>query len=161
MSCRTGIVGGGSGPITVDNMQCTGSEASIYDCNKLPDFRFQRRCWAPDQCTQSLRLDTVRNYRSVQLPGTDLRLVNGASDTHGRAYSGRLEIYHSGVWGTICDDAFDICIHLGFASGVQHQPHFEQGAGNMDNPGGPESIVFSCAHNACSSHNCGEDAGVT
>jgi len=46
--------------------------------------------------------------------GADLRLV---SNTYGE---GRLEIYHNGTWGTVCNDAFDdidaqvACFSLGF-----------------------------------------------
>ena len=46
-----------------------------------------------------------------------MRLVGGTSDREGR-----LEVYHDGVWGTVCDDVFNnvaarvACNSLGFGS---------------------------------------------
>lgn len=49
------------------------------------------------------------------LPASEVRLVNGNSMS-----SGRVEIYHSGEWGTVCDDNFFddeadvVCRYLGY-----------------------------------------------
>ena len=55
------------------------------------------------------------------LAATDgaLRLVSGTT-----SLSGRLEIFHNGVWGTICDDQFDdndgivACRSMGYRSAL-------------------------------------------
>lgn len=63
----------------------------------------------------------------------DLRLMGGAQVADGSAEYGRLEVFHRGGWGTVCDDFFitrddsgfrsvgaDVaCRELGFEHGVQ------------------------------------------
>ncbi len=109
----------------------------------------------------------------------ELRLVNGDNDLEGR-----VEIYHNGEWGTVCDDDWDandakvVCRQLGHKGGrAYNQAHFGQGNGTiwMDNVhcNGDEARLANCAFpfyshvtfdsNSWDDHNCGhnEDAGVS
>ena len=83
-------------------------------------------------------------------------------------------MFYSGLWGTICDDSWDVndaevvCRSLGFliAKEAKTRAFFGQGSGNiwLDNVActGTESNLASCRHNGWGIENCGhsEDAGV-
>ena len=94
---------------------------------------------------------------------------------------GRVEIYHNGIWGTVCDDNWDIkdasvvCRMLGFkhawtavSFGVlvtqQNAGLYGTGPIWLDNVNcnGNESSLTECNHNGWLVHNCDhlEDAGV-
>ena len=98
-----------------------------------------------------------------------VRLVGGSV-----AYAGRVEVYHSGVWGTVCDDSWDItdanvvCRQLDYsgASAAPSLAFFGPGSGPIyyDNVRctGNETRLADCSHNGLEAHDCGhnEDAGV-
>ena len=89
-------------------------------------------------------------------------------------YSGRVEVQYNGVWGTICDDSWNlqdanvVCRQLGYdgALSAPHQAAFGQGTGQiwMDDVQcvGNEISISQCTHRGWGVHNCGhnEDASV-
>ncbi|XP_076106547.1 galectin-3-binding protein B-like [Mytilus galloprovincialis] len=95
------------------------------------------------------------------------RLVNGSYPDEGR-----LEIYHNGVWGTVCDDDFDcaaamvVCRQLGYRTGFSLGNSVTDGQGKIwldsIHCNGSESKITSCQHQSWGSHDCvhSEDVGV-
>ena len=87
---------------------------------------------------------------------------------------GRVEVFHDGVWGTVCDDSWDlrdaqvVCRQLGFPDAL-HAPgsaHFGQGSGKilLDDVQctGNERSIEECRHSGWGIENCvhSEDASV-
>lgn len=98
-----------------------------------------------------------------------VRLVDGDASNRGR-----VEIFYHGVWGTICDDFWDlrdatvVCWQLGFkgALAAPHNAVYGQGKGViwMDDVKctGNETALSQCGHKGWRVTECGhwEDASV-
>nr|XP_054763722.1 deleted in malignant brain tumors 1 protein-like [Lytechinus pictus] len=148
--------GPGTGPIHIDDIACTGTEQSLFDC------RYSRT----HNCAHAEDAGVVCNQEEV---ASLIRLVGGSND-----YEGRVEVIYNGVWGTICDDSWDIndatvaCNQLGFGAALQavQSAGFGRGTGliHLDSVSctGLELTIQSCSHNGVGIHNCnhGEDAGI-
>ncbi|XP_005752850.1 uncharacterized protein LOC102195091 [Pundamilia nyererei] len=147
--------GAGSGEIWLDNVACSGSESSLTAC--------EHRGFGTHNCGHG-------EDAGVVCSGAHIRL-SGSGSTR---CSGRVEIYHSSAWGTVCDDDWDlsdakvVCGQLGCGTAVEatSSARFGQGTGEiwLDNVAcsGSESSLTECGHNGFGKHNCnhGEDAGV-
>ncbi|ROI79010.1 Galectin-3-binding protein A, partial [Anabarilius grahami] len=96
------------------------------------------------------------------------RLVGGLPS------SGRVEIYHDGQWGTVCDDGWDlaealvVCRQMGFSGAISAQSggHYGEGSGPiwLDEVKckGSESSLSDCSFEGWAGTDCThkEDAGV-
>eukprot|EP00118_Oscarella_pearsei_P010004 m.59252 g.59252 ORF g.59252 m.59252 type:complete len:1571 (+) comp34878_c0_seq2:55-4767(+) len=167
--------GQGSGGIWMDNVHCGGRESSLASC--------LFNGWGVNDCTHredagvrcgDLIFNATNPPRTFRSPTTQpsiarVRLAGGTT-----AYEGRVEVYHNGQWGTVCDDDWDmddanvVCRHLGYERAVRELSgaYYGQGYGRiwMDNVHcwGWEAALSSCPFNGWGINDCshGEDASV-
>ncbi|XP_032118975.1 soluble scavenger receptor cysteine-rich domain-containing protein SSC5D isoform X1 [Sapajus apella] len=147
--------GPGAGPVWMDDVGCGGGEQALRDCPRSP--------WGRSNCDHSEDAGLVCTG-----PAPRLRLADGP---HGCA--GRLEVWHGGRWGSVCDDAWDLrdaavaCRELG-CGGALAAPggaFFGEGAGPiiLDDLRcrGNETALRFCPARPWGQHDCHhrEDAG--
>ncbi|XP_035259237.1 scavenger receptor cysteine-rich type 1 protein M130-like [Anguilla anguilla] len=147
--------GQGEGQVWAEEIQCTGKESHIPFCPKAP--------------SQNQHCSHGNDVGLVCSGSEDVKLVNGGSPC-----AGRVEVYHQGQWGTVCDDSWDItgawvvCRQLGCGDAVESKQdgHFGPGSGPiwMDEVSCrvSESTLKECQSGGWAKHDCnhGEDAGV-
>uniref|UniRef100_A0A4W2FY77 Antigen WC1.1-like n=1 Tax=Bos indicus x Bos taurus TaxID=30522 RepID=A0A4W2FY77_BOBOX len=159
----------GSRPHWVDGIQCQRTDPSLWQCPSDP--------WNYNSCSpkeEAYISCAVRRPKScpTAAPCTDrekLRLRGGDSEC-----SGRVEVWHSGSWGTVCDDSWSlaeaevVCQQLGCGQALEAVQAATFGPGNgsiwLDEVrcGGRESSLWDCAAEPWGQSDCKhkEDAGV-
>ncbi|OCT70142.1 hypothetical protein XELAEV_18037063mg [Xenopus laevis] len=120
--------------------------------------------------TLACLLETCCAQRQAGTPQIQLRLVGSSRVPN----EGRLEVFYNGIWGTVCDDDFNIevahvvCKQLGFeiAMNWAHSAKYGQGKGTiwLDNVrcSGTESSIAECESNGWGISDCkhSEDVGI-
>uniref|UniRef100_A0AAX7W4V4 Soluble scavenger receptor cysteine-rich domain-containing protein SSC5D n=1 Tax=Astatotilapia calliptera TaxID=8154 RepID=A0AAX7W4V4_ASTCA len=161
--------GEGTGDIWLNEVSCSGSESSLADCQHRGFGTYS--CGHDEDagviCSGETLFDSctcnTEKYVRIRLAGHQSTQC-----------SGRVEIYHNKIWGTVCDhgwsteDAEVVCRHLdcGPALNATQSAHFGEGTGQIwldeVSCSGSESSLTECQHRGFGTHSCGhgEDAGV-
>ena len=156
------------------NTQTRTCEKCASQCKSCYDAKVNNKC---SGCRAPLYLQGQQCVTSCTggwskgPPSMVLRLVGGQNQ-----FEGRVEVFHNGEWGTVCDDSWDmkaakvVCRELMLGDALEAVTLGRMGRGKssqiiwLDNVKclGNESNLEQCQHAEWGKHNCGhfEDAGV-
>lgn len=109
----------GAGPIWMDEVNCLGNETRLDQCSFLN--------WGEHDCAHSEDVGVDCTQDPVLPVEGDLRLSGGNI--------GRLDVYHAGTWGTVCNSGFTdaearvACRQMGYCCGILSQSTAPVGTG--------------------------------
>ncbi|NXI52353.1 WC11 protein, partial [Chloroceryle aenea] len=167
----------GAGPTWLDHIECAETHSSLWQCQSDP--------WNPQSCDNRAeethisctgRKEATSPTTFFECPNSTscsdrekLRVVGGKDGC-----SGRVEIWHQGSWGTVCDDSWDmadanvVCRQMGCGSAVSalSEAAFGEGTGPIwlekVHCKGTETSLWDCPAKSLFGKNCDhkEDAAV-
>ncbi|XP_049334573.1 deleted in malignant brain tumors 1 protein isoform X2 [Astyanax mexicanus] len=141
--------GSGSGPIWMDDVDCSGSESRLKNCRSP--------VWGKHDCNETHNSGVI---------------CSGARLVLGSRCSGRVEVLHGESWVTVCDadfnqqDAEVVCRELGCGSPVKvlGAAAFGRGEGQVWSEvlqcRGNKSQIHFCPKSSSLKHNCSHDNDV-
>jgi hypothetical protein len=147
----------------MDDVQCYGNESFLQDC--VFNWWNVHNCGHGEDvsisCLSSTSISsTTVNHTTVSANATTpfVRLV-------GKPDAGRLEVFHDGQWGTVCENGFNdvaatvTCRSLGFGYGelINGDPyHTRNGTIWLDDVRcrGNEASILECSHSGWGQHHC-------
>ncbi|XP_062509168.1 deleted in malignant brain tumors 1 protein-like [Corticium candelabrum] len=148
-------------PILMDNVACNGHEDTIQECTHVTE--------SDANCAHSEDAGVVC-YPSTNVTfNVTVRLRGGTVEN-----AGRVEVFHGGMWGTVCDNGWDlvdarvVCRQLGFSDAILSLTGSSFGEGNgsiwMDNVecSGVEPRLEYCFFSGWGDNSCDhtEESGV-
>ncbi|XP_076105846.1 scavenger receptor cysteine-rich type 1 protein M160-like [Mytilus galloprovincialis] len=138
--------GEGTNRVWLDELACNGTEDDIGKCGS--------RGWGVSQCGHSQDVSVVCD--------TMVKLVDGTKPSNGR-----IEIFHNGEWGTVCDTSFNaahatvICRMLGYNNSdanILKTPVISPGKGKIYfeniNCLGQEMDIEDCSYSNWENSHC-------
>ncbi|XP_039770210.1 antigen WC1.1-like [Ornithorhynchus anatinus] len=172
------IYGKGSKPRWVDKIECRAGDPTLWECPSDP--------WNEESCSEGEEAQIeCAEKEKIQCPGSarcaerlSIRVKGSDNDC-----SGRVEVWHNGTWGTVCDDSWDlrnaevVCRQLGCGSAVAALGGAAYGPGTgpiwldevacrgreaslLDCPAGPRG-QSDCGHKEDAAVNCSGITGTT
>ncbi|XP_066552383.1 scavenger receptor cysteine-rich type 1 protein M130 [Amia ocellicauda] len=159
--------GEGSGSVWADVFECQGNETRLSHC-AISSWGRARCAHGDDAGVICSGFPSPTSTSSVEAEHELIRLAGG-----GGPCAGRLEVYHSGSWGTVCDDSWDLAdsqvvcrqLQCGMALSAPVPASLSQGTGPiwLDEVGclGNESSLWECPSAGWGQHDCGHKEDVT
>ncbi|KAL1275604.1 hypothetical protein QQF64_035227 [Cirrhinus molitorella] len=163
----------------LDELSCRRHDSTLWQCPSSP--------WGQNDCDDEVAKITCSEKESLESPRSHLTCSTSSphwrqcsnhlpirlSGGEGRC-SGRLEVYHNAVWGSVCDDQWDIsdaqvvCRQLGCGAALRADGNSVFGAGegvvwlNRVECRGNEIHLWDCPHSLKKHTDCShkEHAGL-